>query len=93
MMFIQFRLLGFCSRITHLCFVSLASESPDTPVASADVLRIEVVEVPAKTAETVLAWLEQDIHLIANGASYPFNIALHVVVSVSCGNNGHLSVQ
>ena len=80
-------------RVAHLGFVSLASESPDSPVSSTDVLRIEVVEIPAQTTEAVLTRLEQDVHLVANSITHPLDVALHVILCVSGGDDWHLGFQ
>jgi hypothetical protein len=46
---------GLLTSLLHHGFISLASESPDAPIAAADILRVEVVEIPAQAPEAVLA--------------------------------------
>lgn len=77
----------------HGSLVSLASKGPDTPVACRYILGIEIVQVPSQTPESVLTWLEQDIHFTANSLCDPIHVTLHVVLGVSGANDGDLCFQ
>lgn len=73
--------------------IPLSSEAPDAKVATADITRIQIVQVPPQTSEPVLARLDQQVHLTPRFLFHPFDIPLHVEVGVAGANDGHLHIQ
>jgi hypothetical protein len=73
--------------------IPLSSEAPDAKVAAADITGIQVVQIPPQTPEPVLTRLDQQVHLASRFLLHPFDIPLHVEVSVTSADDGHLHVQ
>lgn len=84
-------LLALCGVVVSL--ISLSSEAPNTVVATADITRIQIVQIPPQTPEPVLARLNQEIHLSSRLLLHPLNVTLHVELRVSGADDGHLHVQ
>ena len=85
------RLLALSGVVVSL--ISLSSEAPNTIVAAADITRIQVVQVPPQTPESVLARFDQQIHLSSRLLLHPLDVTLHVELCVSSADDGHLHVQ
>lgn len=81
------------SELDGVELLPLATHGPHTPVARADILGIEVVEIPPQAAELVLAWLEQDVELACCSLVDPGNVALHVELRVARHDDGGLCLQ
>jgi hypothetical protein len=73
--------------------IPLSSEAPDAKVAAADITGVQIVQVPPQTPESVLARLDQQVHLASRFLLHPFDIPLHVEVGVSGADDGHLHVE
>lgn len=81
-------LLGVSIRL-----VPLSTETPHAKVATANIARIQIVEIPPQTPEPVLARLDEQIHLATGLRLDPFDVALHVEFCVAGANDGDLHVQ
>lgn len=56
-------------------------------------MRVQVIQVPAQTAEDVLSRLEKNIELSCALVMNPVDIALHIPLSVPRAQNGDLGLQ
>jgi hypothetical protein len=90
-MCVQLLLLALGRVIVSL--VPLSSEAPNTVVATANITRVQIVQIPPQTPESVLAGLNQQIHLSSRLLLHPLNVTLHVELGVSSANDRHLHVQ
>lgn len=62
-----------------LCrLVALATERVDAPVAAVDIVRIQVIEIPAQTTKEVLSGFKKDVHLVSKSLFQEIYVLLHV---------------
>lgn len=73
--------------------IPLPAEGPHAPIATADVGRIQIVDIPLQAPEFVLAWLHQYVHLAPDLFVHPLQIAVHVPLRVARAQDGYLGLQ
>lgn len=56
-------------------------------------MRIHIIQIPAQTAEDILARFEQDIELTGALLVHPIDVPLHVPLRVTRAQNWHLGLQ
>lgn len=73
--------------------IPLSPESPHTPVATTDVLGIQIIQVPSQTAEPVLSGLHQQVYLTSAFLHHPSPVSLHVPFRVAGTDDRHFGLQ
>lgn len=73
--------------------IPLSSERPDPPVATADVLGVQVIQIPSQRPEPVLSRLHQKVHFSATFLHHPLLVSLHIPFGVSRANDGDFGLE
>lgn len=73
--------------------IPLASERPQTPVSARDIMRIQIIQIPAQTAEDILAAFKEDVKFASTLLIDPIDVALHVKWGVSRAEDRNLGLQ
>lgn len=71
----------------------LAPESPYTPVSTANILGVKVIQVPSQGPKPVLPRLHQDIDLVFTLLHDPPLVTLHVPLGISRADDGYLGLE
>src|SRR5436309_1887052 len=81
------RICHAVSKYAHVRFVKegipLSSKRPNTPIATTDVLRIQVIQIPPQASEPILSWLHEEINFTSALIHHPLPVTLHVPFGVS----------
>lgn len=66
-----------------ISYIPFASESPNTPISTADILWVQVVQIPPQTSELVFAWFHKHVDFTFTFLGNPFPVSLHVPLGVT----------
>lgn len=75
------------------CLVALSTESVHTPVTASNIMGVKIIQIPPQAPEQVLAWLEQDIHLVTVALRQMVDVLLYVPWRVTGGDDGDLGLE
>lgn len=92
-----FHICGLVSMVFELMNVErtipFTPECPHTPVTTANILGVHVIEIPSQTSEHVLARLQQDVELSPRLIPDPLDITLQIELGISRADNRELGLQ